>query len=315
MNDLPKTFNFGPTGEGAAATPPSASGDAPRKPRGFNLPTGDAPAAPPAPAVERKPRSLDIPAAAPEPTPAPVERKPKVFAPQGVGEAQHQRRDRDRTITDVLIEKAQGLIRDANNDGSLVKSGQCPDASKGELRGKIDTLLHHTKTENLIAWGSLNLDPLQQASNIQAEIANELRRINATEALAEARDAVMRPITLFDRVTGRKPEHYEMRLSLAKTDLTALMIKAEQQRKSYAPEVRDLHLDAIALIVAHQEWDDPVMMQLGNSRAKTLLQAHQTGTMLLITLMNCVQQCGQFVEQIDGLLTTTIPQWKMANQK
>ncbi|PZR67657.1 MAG: hypothetical protein DI537_50050, partial [Stutzerimonas stutzeri] len=81
-----------------------------------------------------------------------MERKPRTLAPEGVGEATHQRKQRDRTVTDVLIDKTIQIIRDANQDGTLSKSGQSADASSGELRGKIDTLLHHTTTERLIEW-------------------------------------------------------------------------------------------------------------------------------------------------------------------
>ena len=255
----------------------------------------------PPPSPERRPRTMAFPTAPVESVPAQPEgaRRPRTLAPEGKGEVVHQRRERERTLTDVLIDRAKQ---------------QSPEIT-GEIWGKIDTLLHHTTTESLIQWGSLNLAPLQQASNIQAEIANELRRINAVEALTEAKDAAMRVPTLFDRFTGKKAEHYEQRLALAKSDLAALMIRAQGLRKSFYPEIHDLHLDAVAMVVTHTEWSDPVMMQLGNSRAKTLLQAHQTGAMLVQSLDNCVQQCGQFIEQIDGMLSTTIPQWKLSQQK
>jgi hypothetical protein len=301
VNDLPKKFSFGNEGDGVAATPPPSSPDAPRKPRGFSFPTEAAPPAPePEPVAVRKPRTFSIPDA-PAPAPEPVvERKPRTLAPVSVGEAVYQRNARARTLTDDLIDRAK-----AQNN-----------AISGEIRGKIDTLLHHTSTDRIVEWGNLNLAPLQQASNIQATIAAELRRINAVEAMTECKEAACRPTTFFDRVTGgKKAEFYEARLGLAKNDLVALMIKAEAQRKSYRPEVHDLLLDAVAMVVTHSAWTDPVMMQLGSSRAKTLLAAHQTGTMLLQTLDNTVSQCGQYVEQIDGLLTNTIPQWKMLQQQ
>jgi hypothetical protein len=292
VTDLPKKFSFGNEGEGAAPPPPS-SPDATRKPRGFNFPTSEP--APPVPEpVERRPRTFNIQAAPVEPV---VERAPKILAPT-TSEPIYARKERPRTVVDNLLDKATAIDPSIGN----------------ELRGSITELLKLATTETILEWGNINLIPLQKASNVQAEIANELRRINAVEALTEAKDAACRPPTLFDRVTGKKPEYYEARLVMVKDDLLKLMLKSERQRKEYHPEVRDLHLDGVAMAVTHPEWTDPVMIQLGNSRTKTLLQAHQTGVMLLQTLENCVAQCGQYIEQIDGLLSTTIPQWKMLQQ-
>lgn len=286
---MPKRFDFG-SGEGEE-TPP----------RKFDFNTPEVKVTP----EVRKPRTFNIAGTPSEPI------KPtKTLSPESSGEAVNQRRQRERTITDFLIDKAIALVQSANQND---KSGQCPTASVGELRGRIDTLLNHTATEGIVNWGSLNLAPMARASDVQTNIAKELARIDAVAAMTEAKDAACRPMTLFDRVAGRKPEHYEARLALVKKDLMAMMVVAEKQRVEYAPEVRDLHLDAVAMVVVHQEWsNEPTKMNLGNNRAKTLLQAHQTGTMLLITLTNCVQQCGQFIDQIDNLLATVIPQWKMS---
>lgn len=297
MSDLPKKFSFG--GDKGVATPPPSS-ETPRKPRGFNFdPPAPEPAVPEAPAPVRRAKTFNIPTeAAPAPEPV-VERKVRTLNPVSSGEVVYARRERPRTIVDILVDKARE---------------QSPDIS-GEIRGKISVLLNHTTNDTLISWGQLNLVPLQQASNIQAEIANELQRINAVDVLAEARAAVTRPPSLYDRISGKKPEQYADRLNRAKDDLIALMVKTGDNRRIFAPEVKDLHHDAIAVAVCLPEFSDPVLANIANSRAKTLMQAHQTGTILLHVLETTVSQCAAFIEQIDSMVNVSIPNWKLSQQK
>lgn len=296
MTDLPKKFNFGKD-NGVVETPPQSPVEAqtPRKPRAMAFPS-NAPVEPLPEAPERHHRTMSFPTVVAPPV---VEHKPKILAPANSGEAHYARKERVRTITDILMDKAKA---------------QSPDAS-GEIRGKIDTLLHHITTETMIQWGQLNLAPLQEASNIQAEIAHELQRINAVGVLTESKDAAMHGPKLIDRLTGKRPEQFEQRLSATKDALTTLMIRADNYRKSYAPEVTDLHLDGLALSVTLPEFSDPMLANIANSRVKTLLLAHQTGTMLLITLENTVNQCASLIGQIDSFLSVTMPNWKLAFQK
>ena len=169
--------------------------------------------------------------------------------------------------------------------------------------------------ETLIQWGEVNLTPLQKASDIQARIAAELQRIDAVGRLNEAKDAAMGVSKgFFDRFAQKKPDTYEFKLQESKRDLLKLMSESDRQMKGFLPEVRDLHLDGLALSVVIGEYQDAVLMNIGNSRLKTLLLAHQTGTMLMTVLENTVQQCAQYIEQIDSMLSVTIPQWKLALQ-
>jgi hypothetical protein len=182
-----------------------------------------------------------------------------------------------------------------------------------EIRGKIDILLR-IETYLLVEWGSLNLIPLQKTSTEQAALTSELIRIDAVSKLKSVHDALYRKPSLFDRVIGKTAEYYEEELKITKRDLVKLMTKAQALHVYYEPELKDLSLDTLALIVTHPEWVDPVLIQLGSSRLKTLIQAQQTGTMVLMSLSNCIVQCGEFIEKIDGLLSTTIPQWKLSQR-
>lgn len=247
---------------------------------------------------ERKPKAFSFDSKPVEPTPPVVARKPKVIAPPSSGEAHYARKERVQTITDILVAKAKQ---------------QSPEIS-GEIRGKIDTLLSHCDTQTMLKWGDLNLAPLQLASQIQSEIANELQRINAVGTLTEAKEAATRGIGFLDRLAGKRPEVYEQRLKASKDALLALMVRSETQRKSYAPEVKDLHGDAISLAVTLTEFSDPVLSNIANSRTKTLLMAHQTGTILLQTLENTVQQCAALIGQIDSFMSVSMPNWKLASQ-
>lgn len=252
------------------------------------------------PKAERKPRALGLPT-----TPAPVEQNPnsesnRTPRPLSIqnGELKHSRAERPRTKTDYLVDRA------------LDKS---PDIDPARVRGRIDMLLTAT-SELLIQWGEVNLVPLQQASSIQATIASEMQRIDAVNWLNETKEAMSGNKGFFDRFRVKKPEFYEFQLNTAKQELAKLMSKSEQQRKSFLPEVHDLHLDSIALVVVISEYTDAVLLNIANSRSKTLMLAHQTGTMLLTVLENTIQQCAQLIEQINSLLSVTIPQWKLAQQ-
>ncbi len=257
------------------------------------------PEPPPQPEPERRPRII-APAPPPAPSPEPVAR-PRAIAPvEDALTERHTRAERPRTLTDVLIEQAQ-------------KSN--PDIPVARLRGRIDTLLT-VKIEVLTQWGEVNLAPLQEASKIQADIASELQRIDAIGRLNAVKDSFTRERGFLDRFTAQKtPEQHEFILKDAKRALTDLMIKSDRQRREFFTEVHDLHLDAIALVVTLGEYKDATMANIANSRSKTLLLAHQTGTMLLTVLENTSAQCAQFIEQIESMMSVTIPQWKLASQK
>lgn len=248
------------------------------------------------PKAERKPRALGLPTS-PPPSAEPERKVNRSLNIQN-GELTHARKERPRTKTDYLVDRA------------LDKS---PEIDRARVRGRIDMLLAAT-SELLIQWGEINLTPLQQASDIQASIASEMQRIDASTILNETKDAISGNRGFFDRLRVKKPEHYEFQLNNAKQELTKLMLKSEQQRRSFEPEVHDLHLDSIALVVVIPEYTDAVLLNIANSRSKTLLLAHQTGTMLLTVLENTVQQCAQLIEQINSLVSVTIPQWKIAQQ-
>jgi hypothetical protein len=290
---VPKKFDFG-NGEVVPAAPPPSPV---RRGKAFDFPEATAPveeAAPP-----RRGKSFDFSNLPAEiPTPAEPKRQPKVIVPEGRGEVRYQRAARERTLTDALMDKARTIA---------------PGMQIDRLRGRIDQLLV-IDMEALTKWGDLNLLPLQQASGVQADIAAKLQSIDAVGRLKEAHDAVCRPVTFFDRVAGRKPEHYEQSLATAKRGLQELMLKSEAQRREFEPEVIDLHLDAIALSVTLTEFSNPSMGNIANSRTKTLLLAHQTGTMLLQVLTNTIEQCATFLGQIDSLINVTIPQWKLSQR-
>lgn len=206
------------------------------------------------------------------------------------------RAQRPRTLTDTLLDRAKAIY---------------PDLSM-EMRGKIDMLLNHTNASNVVDWGKINLLPLQMASNEQSKIAGELVRIDATGALNDTKNAALRPPSFIGKLSGKTPEHYEKRLSLIRGEIVKILQQTTDLLVKTKIEVDDLHHDCIAMVVTHPEWTDSALSQLGNSRAKTLMQAHQTGLMVLQTLENYVSQCALSIEQIDSMLTTTLPQWKLS---
>jgi hypothetical protein len=241
-------------------------------------------------------RRLDLPTEISSPVVSDSKRDRKPLFVDNPQELTHQRVERPRTLTDVLIDR----VRD--RDQSI---------DPARLRGRIDMLLQ-ARNETVIQWGEANLTPLQKASNIQAKISAELQRIDATTFLNEAKDAAMGNSRGLFGMFPKKPDDYERKLTIVKSDLMKLMMNTESEYRAFVPEVSDLNLDSSALGVVIGEYTDSILLNIANSRLKTLLLAHQTGTMLLTVLENTIQQCAQSIEQIDSMLSVTIPQWKLS---
>lgn len=246
---------------------------------------------------ETPPRKrLDLPESI-SPTVEPVNsvRVRKPLFDQNPNELTHRRTERPRTPTDDLIDR----IRDRD-----------PSLDPARLRGRLDILLSAT-TDTILQWGEANLIPLQKASDIQARISKELQRIDASQHLNDAKNAVMAKKGMLGFLS-KKPEFYEDKFRTAKVDLLKLAQDTDREYRAFVPEVSDLHLDSSTLGVVLGTYQDTVLLNVANSRLKTLLMAHQTGQMLLTVLENTIQQCSQYVEQIDSMLSVTIPQWKMS---
>ena len=280
MARTPRTFDFGNNGGASDSTPaptptPAAT---PNRPKTFEF------AAPPpvqhedpfagAKIVTERPRTLDIPT-------APVKRA-----------------ERPKTKTDELVAKALGID---------------PTVPHYRLSGRIDMLLVSPVSE-LVNWGQQNLTPLQDASNIQTRVTADLNRINPVKWLTEAKEASCKAPSFIDRFTNaNSPAFYEAMLNKTRLELCTLMDDATKERTRFTPEVTDLHIDQLSLAVCIDEFqNDLSLYNIANQRAKTLLMAHQSGTILLQVLNQTIEQCANFIQQIDSLLNVTIPQWKIA---
>ena len=308
---MPKSFDFGGKGEGAAETPPPI-----RQPRHFDFvsepithkngevrlgSTGtqevfhDGVWRPVV--ADRAPRTFGFApptAASPAATP-----HPRTLEPAGSGAAPNQRKERPRTLTDTLVERAKSIDPDISQD----------------IRGKIDSLLKFATIETLMNFGDKNLAPMLVAGNVEAKIARELIRIDVVSALNETKNVVQRPLTLMEKLSGKTPSFYEHRLSLARQELARLVNDAENMIRSAKPELSDMRHDMIAIVVTHPEFPDDRMKQIGSSRAKTLTQAHATAVMTFNLLEQYSQQCAEFVSQIDQMVSVTIPAWTRAMGK
>ena len=188
-----------------------------------------------------------------------------------------------------------------------------PGVEAVRLRGRCATLMA-MKVQDVIHWGERNLRPHQQAANIQAEIAKEFGRIDATTYLNAALTASQREPSIFEKLTAKKPEDHERILKSVRDDLSRLLVRAQALKDEYSPEVTDLMLDRISLeTCAPDKFKDPRDKAIADNRVRTLLAAHQTGLMLMQVLDNAVIQCSDFIQQIDSFLSFTIPQMKLGN--
>lgn len=183
------------------------------------------------------------------------------------------------------------------------------------IRGRIDSLLKMAM-QDFLNWGERNLAPLRAASNIQSSIASRMAQINASGWLKETLEASTKLPSggLFSK-KPKPPEYYEAMLLKTRAELMALVIEITTVGKNYEPDVTDLQLDALSLFVVSNQIDDVSNQIIANNRAKSLLASHQTGNMLLQTIEQTKIQAAQFIQQIDDLLSVTLPQWKMAYGK
>jgi hypothetical protein len=224
---------------------------------------------------------------------------PRTLEPAGSGAAPNQRKERPRTLTDTLVERAKSIDPEISDD----------------IRGKIDSLLKFATIETLMNFGDKNLAPMLVAGNTESKIARELVRIDVIMALNETKNVVQRPLTLMEKLSGKTPTFYEHRLSLARQELVKLVNDAECTIRSTKPELSDMRHDMVAIVVTHTEFPDDRMKQIGSSRAKTLAQAHATAVITFNLLEQYSQQCAEFVSQIDQMVSVTIPAWTRAMGK
>lgn len=201
-----------------------------------------------------------------------------------------------------------------NKTDELIDEVKCidPTIDQIRIRGRIDSLLVMAMAD-FLNWGERNLAPLRAASNIQSQIASRMAQINASGWLRETLEASTKLPSggLFSK-KPKLPEYYEGMITKARGELMALVTEITTVAKNYEPDVTDLQLDALSLLVVSKTIDDTANQIIANNRAKSLLASHQTGSMLLQTIEQTQLQAAQFIQQIDDLLSVTIPQWKMA---
>jgi hypothetical protein len=268
-----------------------ASGAASTKPKPLTIPDQ----APPPPAPDRAAHRLNI-ADAPPPAPAAPPRAPHALnIAEQIAPVRHER---PRTIVDDLLDKAQQID---------------PSVRPERLKGRLDTILASSLTD-MLDFGSRNLTPLQNVSGRQAKITAEMSRIDAAGWIEQTKDASCKRPGLLDRFTAKPPQYYEGMLQKARGELLAFVKELEQMKLTFFREITDLHLDALAMQVCAQVMTDPQVQITCDNRGRTLRQAHSTAAIVQTTIETALMQSAQYIQQIDQLLSVTLPAWKAANQ-
>lgn len=197
-------------------------------------------------------------------------------------------------------------------DGYIEKALElAPEVERHRLKGRCQTVLN-MKVQDVISWGQRNLEPLQRASTIQAEIAQDFGRIDAVKWLQETVEASQRKPSMLDVFKAKTPDFYEQKMVLVRREVELLLQKATKLREEYLPEVTDLHLDLVSLIACKDRFQGSEH-DIVQNRIRTLTASHQTGLMLVQVLENAIGQCATFIQEIDSLLSFTIPQMKLGN--
>lgn len=213
----------------------------------------------------------------------------------------HQRtqpeRVKKRTIVDDLLDKVAKID---------------PTITALDIRAKIEEVMS-LDVSKMLDWGNRNLAPLQKASNIQTDLSSRMSMIDAAGWLKMTMEASCKKPSLLDVFSNQKsPEYYESMLTNIRAKLLQLVTYLNQLQDEYSPDVRDLQLDAIAITVILDIIQNDDIMLIASNRARSLTAAHQTGKMLLESIKQTKLQCATFIQQIDDMISVTLPAWKLA---
>ncbi len=168
---------------------------------------------------------------------------------------------------------------------------------------------------DLLRWGEHNLTALQQGSATQARVAQRLSQLNCGEWARRCAEASTRPPSWLDRlrVEGDTPVFFEGKLRQLQTEMTPMLKQLQELRDELEPDLLDLRLDAAVLGAYAASVSDATRQQLVSNRLRTLVTGQQGVAMLMQALETTRQTLIQNIQNIDQLLTVTLPAWRAAS--
>ncbi|UTU07929.2 hypothetical protein CcrC1_gp243c [Caulobacter phage C1] len=180
------------------------------------------------------------------------------------------------------------------------------------IRPKIREVLDTPITE-WTNWGSDDLAVNVSITNEQVKIAQAYSGTRIKNWIADTKDASSKPRGFLDRLSGKaKPAYYESMLTGARDQCQSLLSRISPFMTTIKPKVENLQLHCVAMQVAAEGLTDSMHQMLASNRVRTLLNGAQTALVALATFEQLQMQIIQDVGDADMLLTSVIPNWKVA---
>ena len=181
------------------------------------------------------------------------------------------------------------------------------------VRARLQSLMA-TGISGLLNWGETNLSLLQVSTGLQGQIASRMAQINPSSWINDTLEASSKRPSFMDLLAKKPgPDYYEGMVKKCRAELMLLVNDLDNMHHNYQPKIRDLQLDAVTMqaVASTNPYDDSNNMVAAN-RGRSLVQAHQTAVLLLETIKLTKLQIAKYIQQIDDLMSVTLPNWKMA---
>lgn len=184
-------------------------------------------------------------------------------------------------------------------------------ASNIRFRGRLDRCLN-SKPSELVSWGEQDLALVRKASDAQAQIAKRIGTINAASLADKCRVASTKPPGLLGRLSGSNANFYEQTLTAIRPQLVAITSEIESAETDIRQHLDGMRLDILALQMTIKTISEPGAQQVAAGRLRNMVAAQQMAVMALQGFTNMKTTNNKLIEDIDTLLNTVIPGWKLA---
>lgn len=293
-------------------TPASAPvAEPPRQTGGLKFKTPPPVVAPPAPEPQRQAGGLKF--KTPDPVVPIIAMQPQPVAPR-------QGQPLSMNGQEAAVEARLGMKiktpEEARFDRMLAQASQIDPAIGGSVgfRVKLEKLLT-LRGIDIVNWGSKALEVNRAITETLSSITRDLTMLEANRWIDEAKieSTKPEPTGFFEKMKKRAtPAFYEAKLAQIRDQLQPLAKSIDDNLKSMTTLPESFAQEVLALQVVLANTTEAGEMQIMDTRFRNLIQVQQAilqtkGMLdsLKVTMVNTIQQ-------IDTLLTSVIPNWKLA---
>lgn len=181
----------------------------------------------------------------------------------------------------------------------------------------LQTLCDMTPRD-VINWGAKSLEVNAAVSDKLANITRDLTFLEVTRWIDEAKTEATKPPEkpgLFSafKAKSQPPEFYEQKLrQIRKTMDEIISTKIDAILRDFDAIPDTFGMETLAIKVWSEGLTDAVGVQLADNRYRIMLTAQQGILLTKQTLENLQVTVTNSIQQIDELLLTVIPNWKIA---